>query len=339
MKRIALVWAALLLAGSCASAPNGETVTLLAHDFFAVSPEVLAAFTAETGIEVKVILGGDAGLVVNQALLTAGNPVADVLFGVDTTLLSRALDGDLFLPYVSPAIGLIPDGFAVSNRVTPIDFGDVCVNYDRAAFTDLAPPATLRDLADARYADMLVVEDPSISSPGLVFLLATIAEFGESGAYTWQDYWADLRANGVLVATDWGTAYYGYFSGAGDGDRPLVVSYATSPGAELVFGDPPPAEPSTATMTAGCFRQVEYAGILRGTTHLHAAERLIDFLLGLEFQEDVPGSMFVYPVRSDADLPEWIGAVPPAPATTIEHGRIEANRERWLAEWTRLVLR
>ena len=339
MKRLIALAAALLVVGSCADTERADTVTLLAHDFFAVTPEVLEAFTAETGITVEVILGGDAGIVVNQALLTAGNPVADVLFGVDTTLLSRALDGDVFIPYTSPALGLVPEEFVVDSRVTPVDFGDVCLNYDRAAFADTAPPATLRDLAHPRFAGMLVVEDPSISSPGLAFLLATIAEFGEEGDYTWKDYWTDLRRNDVLVASDWGTAYYGHFSGASDGDRPVVVSYASSPGAELVFTDPPPAESSTATLTSGCFRQVEYAGILRGTTRRGAAEELIDFLLTREFQEDVPGSMFVYPVRPDAALPDWIGEAPPAPITTIEPADIESNRERWLAEWTQLVLR
>jgi thiamine transport system substrate-binding protein len=338
MKRLATLIALVLVVGACDSAAKPDKVTLLAHDFFAVTPEVLAAFTVETGIEVEVILGGDAGVVVNQALLTAGNPVADVLFGVDNTLLSRALDGDLFVPYESPALGLIPEAFAVDDRVTPIDYGDVCVNYDKAAFTDLEPPQSLADLTDPRYAGMLVVEDPTISSPGLAFLLATIVAFGEDGDYTWQDYWTDLRANDVLVASDWGTAYYGHFSGASDGDRPLVVSYASSPGAELVFADPVPAEPSTATLTAGCFRQIEYAGVLRGTTRSDAAGALIDFLLSKQFQEDVPGSMFVYPVRPDAALPTWIDA-PTAGALTMEPGRIDANRDRWLAEWTQLVLR
>ena len=338
MKRLITLTAALLVAASCGGEGTADTVTVLAHDFFAVTPEVLAAFTAETGISVEVVLGGDAAVVVNQALLTAGNPVADVLFGVDNTLLSRALGGDLLLPYVSPAMGLVPEEFVADDRVTPIDFGDVCVNYEKAAFTDLEPPQILADLTDPRYAGMLVVEDPTISSPGLAFLLATIIEFGEDDEYTWQDYWADLRENDVLVASDWGTAYYGHFSGAGDGDRPLVVSYASSPGAEFVFSDPPPAEPSTATLTEGCFRQVEYAGVLRGTNHRGAAEAFIDFLLTREFQEDVPGSMFVYPVRPDVALPDWLDA--PAPGSlTMEPGRLEANRDRWLAEWTQVALR
>ncbi len=330
--------ALLAIAGSCGDDAGPRTVTILAHDFFAVTPEVLAAFTAETGIEVEIVLGGDAGVVVNQALLTAGNPVADVLFGADNTLLSRALAGDLFLPYTSAALGLVPEEFHADDRVTPIDFGDVCVNYDKAGFSALAPPQTLADLADSAYAGMLVVEDPTISSPGLAFLLATIVTFGEEGAYTWRDYWTGLRENDALVVSDWGTAYYGHFSGASDGDRPLVVSYASSPGAELVFSDPPPEEPSTAVMTAGCFRQVEYAGILRGTKHRHEAEALIDFMLSLEFQQDVPGTMFVYPVRTDAALPEWIDA-PVSGALTMDPAEIEANRERWLAEWTETVLR
>ncbi len=338
MKRLMTLVALLLVAGSCGDDARPDSVTMIAHDFFAVTPEVLEAFTEDTGIEVEVLLGGDAGVMVNQALLTAGNPVADVLFGVDNTLLSRTLAGDLFLPYRSPALGLVPDEFAAGDRVTPIDYGDVCINYDKAAFIDLAPPQTLADLTTPAYAGMLVVEDPTISSPGLAFLLATIVTFGEEGDYTWRDYWSDLRANDVLVASDWGTAYYGHFSGASEGDRPLVVSYASSPGAELVFSDPPPAEPSTAVMTAGCFRQVEYAGILRGTGNRDAAEALIDFLLSREFQDDVPGSMFVYPVRPDAALPEWLDA-PSTDALTMEPERIEANRERWLAEWTETVLR
>lgn len=338
MRRAAATLALTAVVVACGSPDGSRTVTVLAHDYFAVSPDVLAGFTAATGIEVEVLLGGDAAVVVNQALLTAGNPVADVLFGVDTTLLSRAVGGDLFVQYQSPALGLIPEDLVIDDRLTPIDFGDVCVNYDRDAFGTLPPPDTLLDLVDPAYRGMLVVEDPTISSPGLAFLLATVATFGEEGDYTWRDYWADLRANDVLVAADWGTAYYGHFSGAGDGDRPLVVSYASSPGAEVVFSDPPVTEPSTAVMTGGCFRQVEYAGILRGADDPDAARALIDFMLSPQFQEDVPGSMFVYPVRPDAALPEWLGDPVPG-ALTMDPVRIEADRERWLAEWTATVLR
>lgn len=332
---------ALMLTAACTGSSRSESVTVLAHDFFAIDADLIAAFTEDTGIDVEIVLGGDAGIVLNQALLTAGNPVADVLFGVDTTLVSRALDGNLFESYVSPAAALIPIEIhraLADDRVTPIDFGDVCVNFDRAVFTDTLPPARLSDLSDSWFADMLVVQDPTISSPGLAFLLATIVEFGDEGPTTWRDYWADLRANGVEVVSDWGTAYYGRFSGAGDGDRPLVVSYASSPGAELFGTDLPREAASTGTLEEGCFRQVEYAGILRGTRNRAAAERFIDFLLSPAVQADVPASMFVYPVRPDVAVPPWIGT-PIDGALTMHPARIEANRDRWLAEWVDIVLR
>lgn len=337
MRRFAAALALVLVASGCSDQVE-DTVTVVAHDFFAVSQEVLDQFTADTGIQVTILRGGDAGIVVNQAVLTAGNPVGDVLFGVDTTLLSRAVDAGVFEPFVSTRLAQVPAEYRGDGAVTPIDVGDVCLNYDPAAFgAGLPVPATLADLTDPRYAGMLVVEDPSISSPGLAFLLSTIAEFGEDGPYTWRDYWADLRANGVVVAPDWGTAYYGRFSGAG-GDLPIVVSYSTSPDAEVAFADPPIDAPTTAIITDGCFRQVEYAGVLRGAAHPAAARAFIDFMLGLPFQEDVPGQMFVYPIRPDAALPDWFGA-PPVTPNRLDPDVIEANRDRWVAEWSDVVLR
>ena len=339
MKRLIVTVALLaLVTGSCVA--EEPVVRVVAHDFFAVSDSVIAQFEEETGIEVRIIQGGDAGTVVNQAILTRGNPVGDILFGVDNTLLSRALDAEIFERYESFLIPEIPDGLELSPFVTPIDYGDVCINYDKSAFgDDLPPPSTLEDLADPRYRGMLVVEDPTISSPGLAFMLATIVRFGETGDYTWLDYWADLRANDVEIAPDWGTAYYGMFSGASDGDRPIVVSYATSPTAEVFGAEPPIPELSTAVMRDGCYRQIEFAGILVNADHPLGARKFIDFMLSLEFQEDVPGQMFVYPVRPDADLPTWFGDRPTDTPPGLDPAAIDANREQWLAEWSDVVLR
>lgn len=346
MRRLAaLALAAAAAAASCgggAAAPG--TVRLLTHDSFVISDASLAAFAAASGMRLEVLTAGDAGSVVNQAVLAAGNPVADVLFGVDTTFLSRALEAGLFVAYQSPAeAGLLP-GLAPDpqHRVTPIDFGDVCLNYDKEAFTTTPPPQSLADLALPAYGGLVVVEDPSTSSPGLAFLLATIATFGEQGAYTWREYWAALRANDVQVAAGWEEAYYGAFSGgSGEGDRPIVVSYASSPPAEVIYADPPVTEAPTAVVTEGCFRQVEYAGILRGTANEAGARALIDFLLSERFQEEVPLSMFVFPALAAAQLPpefDAYTAVPAAPLT-MDPAAIEANRERWVAEWAAIVLR
>jgi thiamine transport system substrate-binding protein len=316
-------------------------LVLLTHDSFALSEGTLAAFTDETGVSVELLQGGDAGTVLNQAILTKDNPTADVLFGVDNTFLSRALEEDLFVAHTSAALDTVDPALVLDpeHRVTPIDFGDVCINYDIAAFDGTPPPQTIADLADDAYAGQLVVEDPASSSPGLAFLLATIATFGEEGDYTWQDYWNDLVDNDLLVTSGWEEAYYGSFSGgSGEGDRPLVVSYASSPPVEVLFADPPTDEAPTAALTDGCFRQIEFAGILDGTAHEEAAGLLIDFMLSPTFQEDIPLNMFVWPAVTETPLPDVFveHAELAASPADVEADAIAANRERWIEEWTEL---
>jgi thiamine transport system substrate-binding protein len=278
--------------------------------------------------------------VLNRAILTAGDPEGDVLFGVDSNLLGRALAEDLFIPYESPLLEHVPEHLRVDEHVTPIDVGDVCLNTDLAYFEDkdLAAPDSLDDLVDPAYAGLTVVEDPSTSSPGLAFLLATVAQYGDD----WEQWWADLRANDVLVESGWESAYYGAFSGgSGEGDRPIVVSYASSPAAEVFFSEGALTEAPTGVVTSSCFGQVEYAGILRGTGNEPAARALVDFLLSPEVQADIPLQMFVYPVRDDVALPEVFAdhAAQVAEPLTMDPIEIDAQREALIARWTEVVLR
>ena len=329
--------------GAAATGDGPVTVTLVTHDSFDVSDEVLEQFSSDTGIEVEVLMAGDAGSMVNQAILTKDDPQGDVLFGIDNNLLSRAFDEELFLPYESPALDRVPEDVVLDDehRVTPIDTGDVCLNYDVAGLRErgLEPPSSLEDLADPAYAGTLVVENPATSSPGLAFLLATVEEFGQEG---WQDYWQRLVDNDVEVASGWEEAYYGSFSGSAgsEGDRPIVVSYATSPPAEVVYAEEPVEEAPTAVVPESCYRQIEFAGVLRGTEHETEAQALVDFLLSDAFQSDIPLNMFVYPVV-DVELPEAF----------VEHGvrvddayllpseTVADNRDAWVEEWSDLVLR
>jgi thiamine transport system substrate-binding protein len=328
--------------GEAATTDGEVTLRLLTHDSFDVSEEVLAGFTDATGISVEVVPSGDAGTALNQAILTADAPQGDLLFGVDTTFLSRALDEDLFLPYRSPELDRVPAELQPGDdRVTPVDVGDVCLNYDIAAFEDgdVPPPETLDDLADPAYAGMTVVMNPATSSPGLAFVLATVQEYGDDG---WLDYWQQLVDNDVLVTDGWSAAYYDEFSGSGQGgDRPIVVSYASSPAAEVVFADPPVDEPPTAVVQASCVRQVEYVGILGGTEHEAEAQQLVDFLLSVPFQEDVPLTMFVYPVVEDAQLPEVFDehAELAEEPYAVDPLTIGDERDTWITDWTDLVLR
>ena len=317
----------------------GTKVTLLTHDSFYVSPETFEAFTAETGIEVEQLASGDAGALVAQACLTAGEPLGDVLFGIDNTFLQRGLDCDMFEPYTSPGLADVPDHLELDpeHRVTPVDFGDVCLNYWVDAFDGSPPPpSSLDDLIDPAYADMLVVQSPETSSPGLAFLLATIAHYGDG----WEDYWAALRENGVSVTAGWEDAYYGEFT-AGGGERPIVVSYASSPPAEVIFADPPVDEPPTGVVTASCYRQIEFAGVLAGADNPAGAQAVVDFMLTETFQNDVPLNMFVFPVISAATLPpEFVAHAEIADDPfMVDPAEIEAQRDAWTDRWVEIVLR
>lgn len=337
-----------LAAGACGDGGSGDTpvtLTIRSYDSFVISPATLEAFTAATGIKVETALSGDAGEVVNAAVLTKGKPEGDVLWGVDNTLLSRAVREGIFVPYESPELAKVPASYqdlVPSHEATPVDYGDVCVNYDKGWFASkgLAPPGTLADLTKPAYKDLLVVQNPATSSPGLAFLLATVAEFGADG---WQAYWADLRRNGVKVVSGWTEAYSTEFSGSsGKGSRPLVVSYASSPPAEIVFAsDPKPTEPPTASLTEGCFRQVEFAGILKGTRHEAEARKLVDFMLGETWQADLPLNMFVFPVREGVALPEVFTkfAATPSSPLSLPPAEIDQRRQEWIDEWTTTVLR
>jgi thiamine transport system substrate-binding protein len=266
------------------------------------------------------------------------------MWGVDNTFLSRAIADEVFEPYESPVtaeldpdlVELVPDGIA-----TPVDYGDVCVNFDRAWFAErqLDPPTTLADLADPEYADLLVVQNPATSSPGLAFMLATIDEFGADG---WLEFWGRLVANGVEVVDGWTEAYYEQFTWAGGGDRPLVVSYGTSPPAEVVFADPPLTTPEapTGVIESTCFRQVEFAGVLRGTDAPDEARELVDFLAGERFQSELALTLFVYPANTGVGLPpEFVDhAVMPDSPRAVDPDDIEANRSDWIDAWTGAVL-
>lgn len=331
------------------AAQENITITLVTHDSFAVSETVLEEFQAETGITVQILRSGDAGAMVNQSILSRENPLGDVLFGVDNTFLGRALEAEIFVPYESPLLADVPDAFKVDaeNRVTPIDYGDVCLNYDMRYFAenDVPIPQSLIELTQPEYEGLLAVENPATSSPGLAFLLATVNEFGTEGDYTYLDFWTDLMANDVYISDDWSDAYYNQFSGStgSQGTRPLVVSYASSPPVEVYFMETPPETAPTASIVADgtCFRQIEFVGILAGTEKVEAAQQFVDFMLSEAFQEDMPLQMFVFPVNPEAELPEiftQFAAVPENPVV-MDSAEIDANREVWIQAWTETVLR
>lgn len=349
-KVVLLVCAALFMLLSLAAvAQEDETVVLVTYDSFLISDEVIEAFEEESGYTLEILRLEDAGIMVNQAILTKDNPLGDVIYGVDNTFLSRAVENELFMPYEAVGLDAIQAQFLPEEDehfVTPVTFGDVCLNYDMAYFEehDLDLPGSLQDLTDSAYEGLLVVENPAASSPGLAFLLATVGVFGEEGEYTYLDFWVDLVANDVLVVDGWTEAYYGEFAAASeDGDRPLVVSYASSPPAEVFFASEELEEAPTGAVVADetCFRQIEYAGVLAGAENVEGAQAFVDFTLSRAFQEDLPLNMFVFPVIEEAGLPEVFvefATVPEKPVT-MAYEVIDQNREAWIEAWAEIVLR
>ncbi|MCX3058869.1 thiamine ABC transporter substrate-binding protein [Streptomyces beihaiensis] len=327
---------------------GSKTVTLVSHDSWAVSDKVLKDFEKTSGYKVRVLKDGDAGEAVNKAILTKDNPQGDVFFGVDNTLLSRALDNGLFTPYRAKGLDQVPARYqldAAKHRVTPIDSGSICVNYDKKYFADhkLTPPTSFADLTKPAYKNLLVTENASTSSPGLGFLLGSAAQYGDNG---WQSYWKKLKANGVKVVDGWEQAYNKEFSGSSAGKkaggrRPLVVSYASSPPAEAIYTKPEPETSPVGVSTGTCFRQIEFAGVLHGAKNVKGAKSFIDFLLTKEFQQDMPLNMFVDPVTENATPPADYTKyeVKVAHPETMSPRKIADNRDDWVKSWSSIVLK
>lgn len=320
---IALLSLIFLFACTNSTSPDEspDQVTILAYDAFTPAEGIFDDFTGQTGAKVRIITSGDSGELISKAILTAGRPEGDVLWGLDNTTLSRAKEANLLEDY------------------TPVDEGDICVNYDKEWFASrgLTPPSTFEQLARPEYKGLLVTQDPVASSPGLGFLLATIAHFGDD---RWQQYWRSLLANKARIAPDWTTAYTIDFSGSsGKGKYPLVVSYGSSPPAEVVFASTPIDEPPTAVIESTCFRQIEYVGVLRGTKNPSLADSLVDYLLDKRFQESMPLSLFVFPVNPDAVLPPVFArfAVRPSTPLMMDPSVIQKNRDSWLDQWRALA--
>ncbi len=327
------------------NAGEPASLTILTHDSFSASEGVIAAFEQANNVRLSFIKGGDAGATLNRAILSRESPLADVIFGIDNTFLSRAETSGILISYASPALSDIPDELKLEkdDLLSPVDYGDVCINYDKAYFADnnLELPKSLLDLTKPEYKGLLVVESPATSSPGLAFMLATINDFGVD---TYLDYWKSLKSNDVLIVNDWESAYYTHFSGSsGKGPRPMVVSYGSSPAVEVVYADPKPEDAPTASLVGDnmCFRQVEFAGIIRGTKNQALAEKFIDFLLSVEFQNDIPLQMFVFPANRNAVLPEEFikyNQIPEKPAG-LNMEDIANNRETWITDWEQAVLK
>jgi thiamine transport system substrate-binding protein len=325
------------------SSAQPRTVTVITHDSFNVDAKLVRAFEARAGVKLAFVKGGDAGAMVNKLVLAKG-ALADAVFGIDNTLLGRALGANLLEAYRPKAAAQIPVNLRLDPtwRLTPVDYGFVALNYDRAWFTarKLALPKRLEDLTQPVYKGLLAVPSPATSSTGLAFYLATVKTLGERGAL---GFWARLRDNGARITAGWDGAYYTEFTRNG-GARPIVVSYASSPAAEVFFSKTllDTAPTANLLLPGSAFLQIEGVGVLRGAKNPAGARAFVDFMLEVATQRDIPTQMWVYPVLPGVPLhPVYRFADKPAPAQTarLEPATVSANSARWLDNWTRVVVR
>ncbi len=324
---------------------KNNVLSILTYDSYSVSEDIVATFEEENQVRIQFIESGDGTTMLNQAILSKEAPIADVIIGLNSIMLSRALDNDILLPYESPELANISNLYKMdqgNDRALPFNFGNVCINYDTAWYAEkgLSVPASWEDLIDPKYSGQLVVENPITSTPGIAFMLATIAAFGEDG---YIDYWKSLLANKIEIADGWSTAYYTNFSaGGGMGPQPLVVSYDASPAAAPFYAETEMETAPTASILSDgmCYQVVEFLGILKGTQNQELAEKFIDAVLSKEWQEDLPGQMFVFPVNKNAILPDVFTkfAVIPENPVMLDPVLINEKRDFWLQKWNDEIL-
>ncbi|WNO04301.1 thiamine ABC transporter substrate-binding protein [Rhodoferax mekongensis] len=330
---------ALLTAGLSATQAQAQELRVLTHSSFTVPKPLLAQFEKENGVKLRITKAGDAGEMLNKLILTKANPIADVVYGIDNALAPKALAADVLEAGAPAAAGRKPVA-ELPAPLVPVDYGYVTLNYDKAWFAKngVALPKTLDDLTQPAYAKLLVVQNPATSSPGYAFLLSTIATLGEDKAF---DFWAKLRANGLKVAKGWTEAYYTEFSQNG-GKHPLVVSYATSPAAELFYSKTKLAEPPTGSLSlpGAVFRQVEGVALVKGGKNRAAAEKFVDFMRSAPVQTGMQTEMWMFPAEAGVAKAEAFKFAPePTAFSAPSDADIAAKGAEWVARWTKVVLK
>ena len=325
--------------GSSMAAAQGTELRVMVHSSFSLPKPMLAKFETDNNVKLSIIKGGDAGEMLNKLILTKAQPIADVVYGIDNALVAKAQAANVLDPYTGAAAQR-PATAVLGSGMVPVDYGYVALNYDKAWFarSGLALPKSLQDLTQPAYRNLVVVQNPATSSPGFAFLLSTIAGLGEEAAFDW---WGRMRANGVKVTKGWTEAYYTEFSRNG-GARPIVVSYASSPAAEVFYSKEKITESPTANLflKGSVFRQIEGVALVRGGQQREAAGRFIEFLRSAAVQEGLQTTMWMYAAEPGTARPEVMRhAAEPAAFDNPASDVIASKGADWVNRWTSTVLK
>lgn len=297
-------------------------LTVLVHDSFNVDKTLLAQFESQNNVSLKLIKGGDAGQMLNKLILSSGS-LGDVVYGIDNTLLAKATQAGVLVP----------------NSFRGVDLGYVALNYDKATFKGKTLPKSLNDLTKPQFKGQLVVQNPATSSPGLAFLLSTVKFFGPEKVWV---FWAALRDNDLKVTKGWTDAYETEFSKNG-GTHPIVVSYASSPAAEVFYSDKKLEESPTGNLflPGSTFKQLEGIALVKGGKNAALGKKFIEFMRSSAVQNDIPTQMWVYPVIKGVTLdPVYQYAqVPKNAYAPKENDPLLENTDALVQKWVDVVIK
>lgn len=288
-----------------------------------LAKDIAPVFESIYGEKVKFLSFGDAGKALSRILIEGKKTKADVILGLDQTLLLKAKRYGILMSYRPVNYGLIKESLRPKDyTATPFDYGSIAIVYNTKTVKD--PPRSFEDLLSPRFKRKIVVEDPRTSSTGLSFLLWTVAVYGDEFA----DYWRKLKDNILTVTSGWDEAFEMLERGEAD----LMVSYLTDGAYSYYYYKSAKFLPTV--MKEGMFVQREYVGIVKYTKKPELAKRFVEIMLSSFVQKKIPLKQWMFPV-TDVKLPEVFQKYVPRVNKMIEIDpeKVSKNLDKWINEW------
>ncbi len=327
MRRAVAAFLLLAVAGSCS--PVNAQGKLVVHTYesfvteWGPGPAVEKAFELQCGCDLELIGVGDAVAMLNRLKIEGKRSSADIVLGLDNSLVSDAQATGLFAPHATDTSAVtVPGGFS-SDIFVPFDYGHFAVIFDSDRVKN--PPASLEELVSGDPSLKIAIQDPRTSTPGLGLLLWMKAVYGDKAG----EAWSRLKGRVLTVSPDWSGAY----ALLTKGEAAMVFSYVTSPAYHRI------AEGTdryrAASFLEGHYLQVEVAGMtLKGAENPLAA-KFLAFMVSPAFQDIIPQTNWMFPAaKTTAPLgPVWDELVKPANTLAIPATEIAANRKSWIEEW------
>ncbi len=330
----AVCCAGVLLAGCCwagAGRAEGPVLNIYTYDSFASKwgpgPKIKAAFEAQCACEINYVAVDSSTGILSRVQLEGAGSRADVVLGLDHSLLVEARATGLLKPHNVSLEALDLPVLWRDPMFLPFDYGYFAFIYRR---DDLPmPPTSFDELLAADDSLKIVIQDPRSSTPGIGLLLWVKALYGAAAG----DAWRRLSGKIITVTRSWAEAY-GLFL---DREADMVLSYTTSPAYHrMVEGDDRYA---AAAFGDGHGLQIEVAAQLAAARQPALAQRFMDFITTDAFQSAIPTGNWMYPaVTPTAGLPPaFARLVQPAITLHLDPQRIAANKTAWVDEFSRAL--